>query len=92
MNGTTFEPTLDFNRLSTQLEKVKTLMLDGEWRTLGEIKEAIEVGSEASISARLRDLRNKQGFTVLRSRRGDPKMGLFEYCVKDANYVKSVKS
>lgn len=40
----------------TQLEKVRDLMKDGKYRTLGEV--ARTVGSaEQSVSARLRDLR-----------------------------------
>lgn len=52
------------------LVKVRDLMLDGEWRTLGEI--ALAVGhSEAGCSARLRDLR-RHGYTVeMRARAGN---------------------
>jgi hypothetical protein len=76
---TTYVPELDFNRLSTQLEKVRQLMSDGEWRTLGEISAKAQ-GSEASVSARLREIR-KNGRTVERRRKGDPRSGLFEYRV-----------
>lgn len=43
-------------RLGTQLARVQTLMGDGRWRTLAQIA-AIVGGSEAGVSARLRDLR-----------------------------------
>jgi hypothetical protein len=68
--GSTFEPKRDGARLGQQLERVRNLMADNQWRTLAEIGEA--VGSpEASVSARLRDLRG-QGLTVDREfvRRG----------------------
>lgn len=55
-------------------------MLDGVWRTLGEIQAQVG-GSEASVSARLRDLR-KDGFgsyLIDRRRRGEPSRGLHEY-------------
>lgn len=46
----------DHERLSGQLDRVHALMRDGAWRTLGEIAAAVG-GSEAGVSARLRDLR-----------------------------------
>lgn len=46
----------DHARLSGQLALVKALMADGQWRTLKEIADAVK-GSEAGVSARLRDLR-----------------------------------
>lgn len=79
-DGVTFEEMLDGTRLTRQLDAVRALMLDRQWRTLREI--AVRVGgSEAGVSARLRDLR-KPGHgshTVHRRRRGDPTEGLFEY-------------
>lgn len=79
-DGVTFEPEFDTDRLTGQLGRVYHLMKDRQWRTLEEIQ--IEVsGSQAGISARLRDLRKARfgGFEVERQRRGDPKQGLFEY-------------
>jgi hypothetical protein len=55
-DGPTFEPELDGKRLAGQLGRVAMLMRDGSWRTLAEIAEAVG-GSEAGVSARLRDLR-----------------------------------
>jgi len=68
-DGNTYEPALDQERLSSQLERVKTLMQDGRWRTLAEIS-AITGGTESSVSARLRDLRKDRfgGHTVNRRR------------------------
>lgn len=73
-HGKTYEPALDHARLKTQFQKVFFLMSDGEWRTLSEIASCVE-GSEAALSARLRDFR-KLGHTVNR-RRID--RGLFSY-------------
>lgn len=81
-DGKTFEQAHDGPRLTRQLLKVATLMGDHAWRTLAEI--ATEAGcSEASASARLRDLRKSKfgGFTVERQRRGRADKGLFEYRV-----------
>lgn len=80
-HGETYVPEWDEKRLKTLLGRVYALMSDEEWRTLGEIKESLGGGSEASISARLRQLRNDMGYTVGRRRRGEPSKGLFEYRV-----------
>lgn len=77
-SGTTFDERLDGARLKTQQEAVLALMQDGEWRTLSQIRNAIGQGSEASISARLRDLRKpKYGNLTVERRRLS--LGLFEY-------------
>lgn len=54
--GKTYEPARDYLRLTGQLEAVYKLMLDGQWHTLTQIQNCVG-GSEAAISARLRDLR-----------------------------------
>lgn len=56
-SGKTYVPQFDRERLNAQQRRVFDLMLDGEWRTLEEIRKATH-DPEASISARLRDLRN----------------------------------
>ena len=55
-DGETFEPSRDGERLSAQLDRVRDVMKDRQWRTLHEIAVIVK-GSEASVSARLRDLR-----------------------------------
>src|SRR4029078_742581 len=79
-DGETFDPELDGDRLGAQLLRVKTLMLDGQWRTLGEIENVLG-DPQASVSARLRDLRKPKfgSYNVVRRRRGLPTHGLFEY-------------
>lgn len=64
-HGETFDPARDGARLTAHLQRVRDLMADGRWRTLAEIAAAAGC-SEASASARLRDLR-KQGKTVARA-------------------------
>jgi hypothetical protein len=78
--GATFDPALDGERLQGQLGRVFRLMEDRRWRTLAEISAATGGDPEASVSARLRDIR-AAGFTVERRRRGEPKSGLHEYRV-----------
>ena len=82
-DGQSFDPTLDEKRLTTQLERVKALLLDGNWRTLHEIQASVG-GSEAGISARCRDLRKERfgGFVVQRRRRGRAEEGLWEYSLQ----------
>lgn len=76
-DGATFSQELDANRLTRQLDRVKALMLDGHWHSLAEIARRVG-GSEAGVSARIRDLRKPRngGFNVERQRVQD---GLFEY-------------
>ena len=78
-DGKTYDPRLDHDRLSTQLDRTRGLMLDGRWRTLRQIANLVG-GTEASVSARLRDLRKaKFGGLCVERRRIDG--GLFEYRV-----------
>ena len=67
--GETFDEPLDGDRLRKQLAHVRVLMSDSQWRTLKQL--SVEVGApEASVSARLRDLRKAKfgGYTVERQR------------------------
>jgi hypothetical protein len=80
--GETFDAKRDRKRLDGQAGDVFALMRDGEWRALHQISH-ITGHPEASISARLRDLRKPQlgGFTVERRRN---EAGLFLYRVLGA--------
>lgn len=82
MDGETFSLEHDAERLTNQLARVTAVMSDGRWRTLSEI-QALAGGSEAGVSARLRDMRKSKfgGYAVERRRRGEPKAGLWEYRV-----------
>ena len=79
-DGNTYDPLLDWRRLNAQSARVFIVMNDKEWRTLAEI-EAITGDPQASISARLRDLRKDKfgGHTVRKRRRGEPGRGVWEY-------------
>lgn len=55
-DGSTYNADRDYERLTGQLGKVFDLMRDGKWRTLSEIHGVVG-GSEAAVSARLRDFR-----------------------------------
>lgn len=59
LDGDTYDAALDGERLGGQLERVRALMADHQWRTLAEIARAVG-GSEAGVSARLRDLRKER--------------------------------
>lgn len=78
--GETFQPELDFPRITSLRDRVRHFMLDGQWHTLRQVREACG-GSEAGVSARLRDLRKWEygHHTVERRRAGDPTRGLHEY-------------
>jgi len=66
-DGATYDPERDRDRLTAQIRRVYTLMRDGQWRTLSEISQATG-DPEASVSARLRDLRKPKwgGYLVER--------------------------
>lgn len=76
-DGSTYDPLLDKDRLATLLGRVFSLMADGRWRTLAEIQGRVG-GTEASVSARLRDLRKARcgSYTVEHRRVAG---GLWEY-------------
>ena len=86
-SGSTYDPNLDHDRLKAQLERVRGLMKDQEWRTLFRIADATGDPTQ-SVSARLRDFRKQRfgGHTVNRRRSGDGTRGLFEYQLVLRNY------
>ena len=76
-DGNTFDDQRDGSRLQAQLDRVHSVMADGAWRTLHDLSEAC--GSpEASVSARLRDLR-KPKFGGYEVERRYVRRGLHEY-------------
>ena len=69
-SGAGVETMADHDRLDFQFKEIKTLMKDGEWRSLQDIAQALKYPT-ASISAQLRNLR-KFGYgshTVNKKRR-----------------------
>jgi hypothetical protein len=80
-DGPEYTPALDHSRLTKQHEIIRDLMLDGVWRTLGEI--AAQTGfPEASISAQLRHLRKVRFGAHAVNKRRRELAGLYEYQVK----------
>lgn len=68
----------DINRLNAQTKKVYNVIKNGKWITLPEL--AKKTGSpEASVSARLRDLRKPQFGALTVERRRNKAQGLYEY-------------
>ncbi len=82
LDGSTYSAPLDAIRLGRQLAAVLSALRRGGWWTLAELV-AIAGGSEAGVSARLRDLRKPKfgGHQVDRRRRGDPTSGVWEYAL-----------
>jgi site-specific DNA-cytosine methylase len=76
-DGETYEPDKDKKRLTRLLDRVFDLMRDESWRTLQEIQVQTG-GSEASVSARLRDLR-KEKFGSHNVERQRVSGGTFQY-------------
>lgn len=81
-DGPEYSPEHDHARLTNQLERIKGVMVDGQWRTLEEISR-LTGDPHASISAQLRHLRKRRfgSYRVERQARGDRADGLFEYRV-----------
>lgn len=79
-DGVSYEPEHDSERLSGLLGRVYHTLTSGQWYTLSALVEACG-GSEAGVSARLRDLRKRRfgGHTIQRQRVGDPSAGLWAY-------------
>jgi hypothetical protein len=79
-DGENYEYKHDHGRLRKHLEKIFSFMLDGTWRTLDEISSVTGCDPK-SVGSRVRDLRKEKfgGHTVERQRRGDPKLGIYEY-------------
>lgn len=76
-DGVTFNRHRDGLRLEGQLRRVYETMADGQWRTLAELAAEVK-GSEAGVSARLRDLRKPRfgAYTIEREHVGN---GLWRY-------------
>lgn len=81
MNGPTFDAKLDRPRLKTLGRRVLETLEAGGWWTLSEL-QLVCGNSEAGISARLRELRNKFGRTINRRRRGVEERGIWEYQIE----------
>lgn len=75
--GVTFDAKRDGDRLNRQARAVYAILTDHRWHTLAEL-EAVTGYPQASISARIRDLRKPKfgGHTVSRSYLGE---GLWHY-------------
>jgi len=83
-DGETYEEVFDCQRLKGQIRRVYDCMADGNWRTLREISYEAHA-PEASVSARLRDLRKSRfgSHKIERRRRGEPSAGIWEYAMID---------
>ena len=81
-NGADYVPERDNPRLTGQILRIYSLMMDEQWRTLDEISRTTG-DPHASVSAQLRHLRKPRfgGYTVERRHRGEPARGLYEYRV-----------
>lgn len=55
-DGQSYDHARDSARLTGQLDAVRQVLADRQWHTLSEIADKVG-GSEAGVSARLRDLR-----------------------------------
>lgn len=78
-DGQTFDPSLDLDRLTSLQARAFKVMFDGQWHRLKELARACG-GSEAGLSARIRDMRKKRwGAWTVEDRRVLGARGLWEY-------------
>jgi hypothetical protein len=85
-DGETFDAARDEVRLTGQLLRVFSVMADEQWRTLDAIARQAEPATEASVSARLRDLR-KPRFGGHAVERRHLQHGCFEYRVRVSRHL-----
>ena len=84
-DGKTYDDTKDRSRLKAQLDDVRSIMFQSGWVTLKEISERVKERTgkdtpEASVSARLRDLRKpKFGGYIVSRRARQGHRALYEY-------------
>lgn len=82
-DGATYTAAFDYDRLNQQMKDVWRVVGDHRWRTLRQIAEG-SGHPEASVSARLRDLRKRKfGAHVVERERDTATPGLFWYRVGD---------
>lgn len=90
MESATYDPNYDEPRLTNQRSRVLEVLETAEGPlTLGEIQDVIRErfgvrDGEASISARIRDLRRIHGHEISRDFRGDRRAGCWEYRLREA--------
>ena len=78
-DGDTYDEPQDRGRLWSQLQNVKALLSNGRWVTLAKISNSTGY-PEASISARIRDLRKRKfGAHLVEARRKKTGKGTWEY-------------
>ena len=82
-DGETYSAAEDGERLATQLRRVYQAFRSGEWWTLARLAKYVG-GSEAGVSARIRDLRKERfGGHLIDRRRIPDSRGLWEYRMVD---------
>jgi len=75
-HGHTYDKGIDETRLTNNVQRVFSLMLDGEWHTPSELRE---VGG-ANWGARVRSLRESQfGSMTIETKRTERSKGRWEY-------------
>lgn len=77
--GSTWDEARDGERIARQRARVEAVMANGDWHTLRALAEATGA-PEASVSARIRDLRKPvYGANTVQRRRVPDSNGLHEY-------------
>lgn len=83
-DGETYDPEQDHERLTRQLDRVRAALIEanGGWLTLADLAQRA-TDPEASVSARLRDLRKEKfGAWIVDARRDENDAGLWWYRIR----------
>jgi len=84
-DGADYQPTLDQQRLTGQLDTIRSIMLDQRWHTVDDIVAKTRFPAN-SVQAQLRNLRKPRfgGYQVEKRRVTDT--GLYEYRLGHSHY------
>ena len=84
-DGADYQPTLDEQRLTGQLDTIRSIMLDQRWHTVDDIVAKTRFPAN-SVQAQLRNLRKPRfgGYQVEKRRVTDT--GLYEYRLGQSHY------
>jgi len=78
IDGAFYSPSLDEQRLTTQMERVRLQLVDGRWHTAQHIADRTRAPL-TSVSAQIRNLRKAENGGYIIETRRDGDTGLFLY-------------
>ena len=77
--GSDYAEEFDYGRLSGALRRVYDAMKCGQWQTTFETAERASVKNHETVTRMRRHIKNMDGHSIEKRRRGNKEDGLFEY-------------